>query len=622
MRYRWPEESQFTEVVLTVEQEVCSVCQRHLHICDHRFHSILSLQGPLRLVCKLAHCPDSSCPAHRHTLSPLAESQLTLPYWLIGWDVFSWLGFHRFSQHLSIPVLQTLLHKTHHIRLSEDSIAGYLQRYRCMVAARHQDAAVLAEHYKDIDKLVLTIDGLQPEKVHETLYVVRELRGKRVWFAEALLSSSAEEVRRLIAKAKDWATQLGKPVELWMSDKQDAFLKGIALEFPEVPHRYCQNHFLRDLAKPMLDQDSHAKVAMRKKVRGLRDIEKQILQDRQLAAAASAAARGATTVSEIAVTSSNVEVSDESVDSRSAAGATAALETAGVGEAADTTQAASETTAVPESKADTPLATSETTDVPGSEPDEEVDKAGQVVLDYCAVVRGILNDDQGGPKHPTGIRMAEALQEVSGSLQKNLDAKKGGRTEKLLEKLQGHIDRGLQAVAEEQKKIKEYVEEVKRVEATLDPSKGDSKKRKKRYNKLKRRLKKSRDPVLMKMAVVMVGFSAGLFAGPEVDQEIRDNLDLERWFRLPKSHERHIHGRKHAGVRLVQEGATLMPALDAHKDRKEPFKAGELLGYKDAKPPKQEREAMHRRKIMRRARSKKQRPILLAELERRYLEAP
>jgi hypothetical protein len=126
----------------------------------------------------------------------------------------------------------------------------------------------------------------------------------------------------------------------------------------------------------------------------------------------------------------------------------------------------------------------------------------------------------------------------------------------------------------------------------------------------------------MQMAVVMAAFAAGLFAGPEVDQEIRDNLDLERWFRLPKGHERRIHGRKHAGVRLVQQGATLMPALDAHKDREEPFQAEELLGYKDALPPKHEQEARHRRKVMRRARSKKQRSILLAELERRYLEAP
>ena len=174
---------------------------------------------------------------------------------------------------------------------------------------------------------------------------------------------------------------------------------------------------------------------------------------------------------------------------------------------------------------------------------------------------------------------------------------------------------------QEQEQIKEYVKEVKRVEATLDPSKGSGEQRKKRFARLKRRLKKSGDPVRIQMAVVMVAFSAGLFAGPEVDQEIRDNLDLERWFRLPKGHHRRTHGRKHAGVRLVQEGATLLPALDAHKDREEPFKAEELLNYKDAKPPKQEQEAMQRRKVMRRARSKKQRPILLAELERRYRDA-
>jgi hypothetical protein len=180
----------------------------------------------------------------------------------------------------------------------------------------------------------------------------------------------------------------------------------------------------------------------------------------------------------------------------------------------------------------------------------------------------------------------------------------------------------LQAVAEEQEQIKEHVQEVKRVEATLDPSKGSVQRRKKRFHRLKRRLKKSADGVRMQMAVVMVGFTAGLFCGPEVDQDIRDNLDLERWFRLPKGHERRIHGRKHAGVRLVQEGATLMPALDAHKGREEPFTVEELLGYKDAKPPKQEQEAMYRRKVMRRARSTTQRPVLLAELERRYLAAP
>lgn len=191
-----------------------------------------------------------------------------------------------------------------------------------------------------------------------------------------------------------------------------------------------------------------------------------------------------------------------------------------------------------------------------------------------------------------------------------------------MQRLAGCISRGLREVVEEQKQIEEQVKEVRRVEATLDPSKGSREQRKERFQRLRRRLKRSGDPVRRKMAAVMMTFMVGLFAGPEAAQEMKDNLELERWFRLPKGHERRIHGRRHAGVRLVQQGATLMPTLDAHKGREKPYTAEELLGYKDAKVPKEEQEAIHRRKVMRRARSKKRRPALLAELERRYKAAP
>jgi hypothetical protein len=54
------------------------------------------------------------------------------------------------------------------------------------------------------------------------------------------------------------------------------------------------------------------------------------------------------------------------------------------------------------------------------------DPVGDVVLSHCAAVRGILNDDQGGPLQPPGLRMADALGEVRQSIQRNLEAKKGG----------------------------------------------------------------------------------------------------------------------------------------------------------------------------------------------------
>src|SRR2546427_11235100 len=208
-----------------------------------------------------------------------------MPRGCIGWDVLCWLGHRRFARHWSVPQLRLELKDTHQIALSDDAIEHYIGLYQTMLAACQQAPDRLADAYRDIASLVLTIDGLQPEKGHETLYVVRELMSKRVWFAEPLLSSATQEVQRLIVLARQWADRLAKPVRGWMSDKQDAFVTAIATEFPGIPHRYCQNHFLRDVAKPVLDMDSQTKVKMRRKVRGLRTIERRVLEERRRTAA-------------------------------------------------------------------------------------------------------------------------------------------------------------------------------------------------------------------------------------------------------------------------------------------------------------------------------------------------
>ena len=355
MARRSPQGADVATVVLEPEDRLCGKCHRQMHVRSHRRRRIYSLAGPLLLDCRLLHCPHAACPNHRRTFSPEGELSLAMPRWSIGWDVFCWLGHRRFARHWSVPQLRAELLDSYAIALSADAIEDYLQRYQCMLAARQQDFALLKKEYATTRAVVLSIDGLQPEKGHETLYVVRELGRQRVWFAKPLLSSATSEIRPLIVQAKDWAERLGCRVRLWMSDKQDAFVKTIASVCPGVPHRYCGNHFLRDLAKPVLELDSHAKVQMRRKIRGLRAIEREVLQER-------AAARAG---------------HDKDQTRPAPRGKTAA-------------------------------------------------KGMDVVLDYCAAVRGILNDSQGGPLRPPGLRMSQALGEVRHSLSRNLRRKKGG----------------------------------------------------------------------------------------------------------------------------------------------------------------------------------------------------
>ena len=120
------------------------------------------------------------------------------------------------------------------------------------------------------------------------------------------------------------------------------------------------------MAQPVLDADSRAKVKMRRTIRGLRAIERAVLAEQR-----------------------------------------AALSTRTPTPALSSVEVHSAETPPPETPPET--------------------EARDVVLDYCTATRGILNDDQGGPLHPPGIRMAEALGEVRASLQRNLEAQKGGR---------------------------------------------------------------------------------------------------------------------------------------------------------------------------------------------------
>jgi hypothetical protein len=377
-RLRWGSGIAFRKLVLEPDWEDrrCAYCGEFTHIYEHRDRRLYLLTGATHMVSKIAHCMNKECAGHQEVVASAAEMSLAPPFWTIGWDVFAWMGHRRFARNWSVPQIRAELADSFGIAVSPDLIEDYLKRYQVMVAARESSPECLADAYRDVADVVLTIDGLQPEKGHETLYVVRELRLKRVWFATPLLSSSASEVKQVLEQAAAWAKRLDKPVRLWISDKQKAFVTGIAEVFPGVPHRYCANHFLRDLAKPVLERDSHAKVQMRRRVRGLREVERRILDERR----------------------SGPEPSASSVDA--------------VQETPTPVTPSASTLAAPTTVSTTPAASRY--------------EAPDIVLEYAATIRGILNDDQGGPLDPPGLRMAEALGEVRASLQRCVEREKGG----------------------------------------------------------------------------------------------------------------------------------------------------------------------------------------------------
>jgi hypothetical protein len=182
-----------------------------------------------------------------------------------------------------------------------------------------------------------------------------------------------------------------------------------------------------------------------------------------------------------------------------------------------------------------------------------------------------------------------------------------------LKRLAACIDRGLAVARAALKQVGQYIPDLRVVDNTLRPSdEATAEERQAQFVTLWQAWEASQ---------VMSSFAPGLFVGGEAADFPADNVDLERWFKRPKGHERRIHGRRHVGVRLVQQGPTLLLALDAHGHHEGPFTVDDLAPYRHSRVPASQQEALGRGKIMRKARSRKNRRDLLADLEKRYLNS-
>jgi len=139
MRHRWPEDTRCTRVVLAVEDHVGAVCGGALHLGDPRRHRICTRQGPVEVVCTCAHGADRHGAAPTKTRSPSADTTVTLPGWLLGWDVCCWRGPRRVARHGSVPQIRSALADASQMPRSADAIEEAVRRSHTRRAARQPD---------------------------------------------------------------------------------------------------------------------------------------------------------------------------------------------------------------------------------------------------------------------------------------------------------------------------------------------------------------------------------------------------------------------------------------------------------------------------------------------------
>lgn len=260
------------EQCLEASRTACAACGRKMWYGYSNFRTLVTLDGLVRLKLKIRQCRHAECSRYRRPYRPEAEGALALPHHEFGLDVIALIGAMRYVQHRSVPEMHRAL-RERGVDIAERNVTYLLERYDELLALSLTDTERLREITAGEGRVILALDGLQPDVGHEVLWVLRDCLSGEVLLAKSLLSSAAEDLAALLAAV---VSVLPVPISGVVSDGQRSIRRAVERALPGVPHQLCHYHYLREAALPVYEADRHAKKVLKKHVRGIRVIERKV----------------------------------------------------------------------------------------------------------------------------------------------------------------------------------------------------------------------------------------------------------------------------------------------------------------------------------------------------------
>src|SRR6516225_10706857 len=234
----------------------------HCPACGHRLwadyanhRTVTTLDAVTRLTLDIRRCHHLGCPRYRRPYRPEAEPHFALPHHEFALDVLALVGRLRHAEHRSVPEIHQELTRRG-VAIALRSVSNLLDRYDELRALATADRERLHALLRKQRRVVLAIDGLQPDVGHEVLWVLRDCLSGEVLLARSLLSATTADLAALLAEVRD---ALPVPITGAVSDGQETIRQAVAQELRGVPHQLCQFHYLREAAKPIYEADRHAK---------------------------------------------------------------------------------------------------------------------------------------------------------------------------------------------------------------------------------------------------------------------------------------------------------------------------------------------------------------------------
>ena len=237
------------------ERRLCPVCQSKLRRDHILWHKRLTFLTGIKMVVSWAYrCPHTDCSASNELYRSLEAETLHLKYRRFSRELVVCVGYRRFWHHQTRAEIHAWLTQDLHLNISEREITNLLLDFLALLRAAQP--VKIRHKLSQVKSLIIGLDGMQPEKGNDCLYIVRELQCDVTLLAENLEDSTQTTLsQRLLTPLKALAADLGLSWRGVVSDAQESIRLAVAQALSGVPHQACQSHCLRDAGQLTFEAD-------------------------------------------------------------------------------------------------------------------------------------------------------------------------------------------------------------------------------------------------------------------------------------------------------------------------------------------------------------------------------
>jgi len=237
------------------EQRFCSTCQGLLkrdHILWRKY--MLCSTGAQVVTSWAYRCPRADCPGATSVYRSAIAEKLHLRQRRFRRELVVRVGYRRFWQHPTLDELHAWLTQDLQLVICRRAGANLLLDFLALLCAAQP--ARIRDQLGRLPGLLIAIDGMQPEKGNDCLYMVRELQCRGTLLAVNLVESSQEALcAQLFAPLQVLAQERRLPWQGVVSDAQETIRLAVAQSLPGGPHQACQAHCLRDAGQRTFEAD-------------------------------------------------------------------------------------------------------------------------------------------------------------------------------------------------------------------------------------------------------------------------------------------------------------------------------------------------------------------------------